>query len=304
MMKKIIIDVDPGIDDALALLYAIKSNKFDIKAITTLCGNSSLLNTTSNAKYILDLLNSSIPIYSGSEKPLARKLYIGKVHGDEGLGGIKSKKDPKLLNGMAVNKIIEIIKNNPNEITLIAIGPLTNIAKVIRKDKKTMNLLKEFVIMGGAINTYGNVNRVAEFNFFADPEAASIVINSGLNINLVPLNATRKLVLTEKILKAFPKTKLFNIIQKVVKPYLEYYSKNVNIKGCILHDPLTVGIVLNPSKSKTEKFDIQIETKGELTQGMCVVELRKKRPKPNVNVVMDIDSRYYLNDFIKTITKK
>lgn len=297
MTKKVIIDMDPGIDDVLALIYAIKSKNLDVKAVTAICGNSTLLNTTSNARYVLDLLESSVPLYSGSEKPLVRKLHTAKSHGKEGLGNIKSKKDPKLLNGIAVRKIIEIIKKNPNKITLIALGPLTNIAKAIQKDKKTMRLLKELIIMGGAINTYGNVNKVAEFNFFADPEAASIVVNSGLNIKLVPLNITRKLILTEAAVKSFPKTKFFNALKKIISFQLGLK------KGCILHDPLAVCIAANPGKAKAGKFDIQIETKGELTRGMCVVEARENKSKPNVNVIIDIDSRYYLNNFIKTIKK-
>src|SRR3989344_4117202 len=163
MKIPVIIDTDPGHDDALAIMLAIKSDMFDIKAITTVAGNSTIENTTRNARYILNLLDrEDIPVYSGAEKPLERKLIKAVVHGRSGLEGIDPKNEPRLTND-AVEKMISIVKDN-SEITIVTLGPLTNIALAIKKNPGIMKKVKEIITMGGAIKVPGNKNRVAEFN--------------------------------------------------------------------------------------------------------------------------------------------
>ena len=146
--RKVIIDTDPGHDDAMAIMLAIKSNALDVLALTTVCGNSTIENTTRNARYILNLLGrNDIPVYSGMEKPFKRDLIQAIVHGKSGLDGIDPQNEPKLT-GNAVEKIIESVKANPNEVTLITLGPLTNIASAMQKNPSVMKKVKEIVSMG------------------------------------------------------------------------------------------------------------------------------------------------------------
>ncbi len=301
---KVIIDTDPGADDALALIYAVNSRKIDIEAITTVCGNSSLLNTTSNAHFILrNLLNTNIQIYSGAENPLELELVTAKSHGKSGLGDIETKKDSSYINNLATIKILEEAKKSGKDLSLITLGPLTNIARAIQEDNKIMKKIKEIYTMGGAINTYGNSNRVAEFNFYVDPHAASIVFDSGIDLTLVPANICRQVILNQEDIQKLPKSKNLDILKKIISPYFKVY-KSRGFKGAVLYDPLTVGVFLNRSKMSTEKLDIKIETSGKLTRGMCVPELREYMDKNlNVNVVTKVDSEFYLNDLLENLRK-
>jgi inosine-uridine nucleoside N-ribohydrolase len=193
--RKIIVDTDPGHDDALALMFLERSRLFDICAISTVAGNSIIQNTTNNARYILDLLNSRIPLFSGAAFPLKRELIQASVHGENGLAGTVIKKQEP-LSGNAPDKIIEIVKENPNQITVLALGPLTNLARAFQKDPSIIPLIQAVVIMGGAIAVPGNKNRVAEFNIFVDPDAADIVFRSKTQKTLIPLDACNHIFLS------------------------------------------------------------------------------------------------------------
>lgn len=298
---KYIIDTDPGYDDAMAIMLAVKS-KLDIAAITTVAGNSTIENTTRNTHYILNLLNrEDIPVYSGCEKPINRKLITAVVHGESGLGGIDPKNPANLTNN-AVAKILEIIKDN-KEISLITLGPLTNIAKAILKDPKTVSKIKEIIIMGGAIKVPGNRNRVAEFNIFVDPEAADIVFRFPIKKTIVPLDACKNVKL---YLEDFQKIqgKLKETLLKMAEPYINNMAKYEGIKIALMYDPLTVYYLINPMACKTRQLDVLVETKGSLTRGMTVADLRKKPEKNNpINVVMKIESDKFKIDFIKYLSK-
>lgn len=296
-----IIDTDPGHDDAMAIMLAIKSG-LNILAITTVSGNSTIENTTRNARYILNLLNKNdIPVYSGSDKPLKRDLIKAVVHGESGLEGIDPTNDANLTNN-AVEKILTTIKEN-NDVSLITLGPLTNIAKAIIQEPDTISRVKEIIIMGGAIDVPGNKNRVAEFNIFVDPEAAEIVFNFPIKKTLVPLDACNQVKLS---LEDFKKIKgdLTNPLVLMAKHYINNISNDEGTRAALMYDPLTVYYLINPSACIIRQFDILIETKGELTRGMTVADLRKKPDKINpVNVVMNIDSDKFKTDFITYLSK-
>lgn len=301
-MKKVIIDTDPGHDDALAIMLAVKSEIIDIKAITTVAGNSSIENTTRNSRYILDLLErEDIPIYSGSKKPLKRKLVRAVVHGKSGLEGI----DPEIesnLTGNAVEKILEIIKDNPNEITLVTLGPLTNIAKAIIQDNKTIGLVKEIVMMGGAIKAPGNKNRVAEFNIFVDPEAAEIVFKSPYNKFLIPLDACNNVKMKLSDFNKIRNKKLKRPILNMMKPFIKNIFEDEGTDAALVYDALTIYYSIKPEVCKTQNYNIAIETKGELTRGMTVADLRKKpNLPPNSTVIKKIPKEQFINDFINTL---
>ncbi|MEK6933393.1 MAG: nucleoside hydrolase [Nanoarchaeota archaeon] len=299
----IIIDTDPGHDDALAIMFAVKSGIFDIKAITTVAGNSTIENTTRNARYILKLLDrEDISVYSGSAKPLVRELIKAVVHGESGLEGIDPKNESKLTND-AVDKIIKIVKENEN-ITLVTLGPLTNIARAIEEDNEAMKRVKQIVIMGGAIKVPGNKDRVAEFNIFVDPDAANIVFNFPVKKFLVPLDACNHVQLQLEDFEKLNGTSLYEPIMAMMKPYIENIFKDEGIKAALMYDPLTIYYLFNPDACKVKEYDLKIETKGELTRGMTVAELRSSTKDYNINVIETIDGESFKKDFINILKQE
>lgn len=302
-MYDVIIDTDPGHDDSLAIMLAVKSNMFNIHAITTVAGNSTIENTTRNARFILKLLGrEDIPIYSGSEKPLKRDLVKAVVHGESGLGGLDPKNEPNLT-GDAVERILSIVERYPNKIILITLGPLTNVAKAIQKDPTIMSKLKEIVIMGGAIRVSGNKNRVAEFNIFVDPEAADIVFRFHVDKTLIPLDACNHVKLSLIDFGQINNESLKEPILSMVKPYIENISVDEGVKVALMYDPLTVYSVMNPNVCIKNDYNILIETKGEITSGMTVAELRKsKKGTPNIMVIEKISEKDFKDDFIRIMS--
>jgi len=302
-MKEIIIDTDPGHDDALAIMFAIKSKMFKILAITTVAGNSKIENTTRNARFVLKLLGrEDIPVYSGSVKPLKRDLIQAVVHGKNGFDGLNPRNRPRLTYN-AVDKIISIIKDNPNKITLITLAPLTNIAKAILKSPKNMLKLKEIVIMGGAIRVPGNENRVAEFNMFVDPEAADIVLRFPVKKTLVPLDACNHVKMNLSDFKRIKNVSLREPIVSIMKPFIKNILKESGINAALMYDPLTVYSLINPNACKKVRYNILVETKGEITRGMTVADLRKlKSEQPNITVIENISERKFKEDFIKFLS--
>lgn len=305
MKRKIIIDTDPGHDDVMAIMLAVKSNIFDIQAITTVCGNSTIANTTRNARFVLDVLNKNdIPVYSGARKPLKRPLIQAVVHGKSGLDGIDPTNKP-MLTGDAVEKILSIIKANPYEVTIIALGPLTNIAQAILKDPTTMMKVKEIIMMGGAVKVSGNKNRVAEFNIYVDPEAADVVFSTPISKTLVPLDACNHVKLSLNDFKAINNSTLRNVLLKMIRPYINNIARDEGVKAAMMYDPLTVYYLINPEFAKVYKCNITIETKGKYTRGMTVADLRTKpEDKPNTTVVEYINKDKFKNDFIRILSNE
>jgi inosine-uridine nucleoside N-ribohydrolase len=297
----VIIDTDPGHDDALAIMLLEKSGVADIKTITTVAGNSTIQNVTNNARYILDLLDTPTPLYSGSSGPLKRKLVQAVVHGKSGLDGAEIKKREKLT-GDAVEKIASIIRENPGKVSIVAIGPETNLAKAFIRDPKLPSLIKRLVIMGGAIDVPGNKNRVAEFNIFVDPEAADIVCRAAVKKVLIPLDVCNDIVLQRTDFEKLRKTPLSESVLKMMDKYMYGLSVNEKVKGALMYDPLAAYYLINPSAYKLQSMDIKIETDGEITRGMTVVERRTWAHKnPNVLVATKIDGRAFKKDFLKIL---
>lgn len=301
--RKIIIDTDPGHDDALAIMMLEKSRLFDILAITTVAGNSTIQNTTNNARYILDLIGSSTPLYSGANAPLERELIQAKVHGTSGLAGAIIAKHEQLT-GNAVDKIIEIIKKCPDQISILTLGPLTNIAEAFRKDKSIIPITKEIITMGGAIAVPGNKNRVAEFNIFVDPDAADIVFQAPVKKTLIPLDACNDVFLTLDDFERLKTSNLYEPLQVMMAHYIEGIRKFEKTTGAIMYDPLAAYFLINPASFSMELMDIQVETRSELTRGMTVADRRiwgKKRP--NILVAKSADKKAFVEDFIEILNR-
>ena len=302
--QKVIIDTDPGIDDALAILLLLKSPQIDVQAITTVAGNNDIQTVTDNAQTILKALGSSVPIYSGSLNPLVRNLSKSEVMGNTSLGNVP-RVISKKLNRIAIKQLINLTSAQPKEITIVAIGPLTNIALAMQLDPKFALNIKEIVIMGGAIESYGNMNRVAEFNFFVDPEAAEIVLSSNCKKTLITLDRCYEIPLFRRDFESLGNSKLSNFILSMVIPYIKNLALFEGQDGAIVYDALAAYYVVNPEAYVLQPMDIKIETKGDLTRGMCAVERRLYVPKiPNVNVVMKIDKESFKKNFLRILMKK
>jgi len=303
--EKIIIDTDPGHDDAMALILAFASQELEISAVTTVCGNSSIENTTRNARFILDFLSiNDTPLYSGATKPLSRELIQASVHGTSGLEGVDPDNESNLT-GDAVEQLLHIVRSNPNQVVVVALGPLTNIAGAIQEDPKTMELVKEIVLMGGAIDVPGNMNRVAEFNIFVDPEAADIVMKSDIKKTLVPLDACDRVYMQMEDLEALDDHRLRDLLTKMVGSYIANLEKVAGVSGAIMYDPLTIFFLLKPEVCETVDMNIQVETKGEVTRGMTVVDKRKisDGKDPNATIVTYINRKTFIDEFITRLNQ-
>lgn len=304
MKRKIIIDTDPGHDDAMALMLASMSPGFDVLAVTTVCGNSTIKNTTRNARFILDFIGrGDIPVYSGAAKPLERELIQAVVHGTSGLDGANPTNEPDLT-GDAVQQILRLIEENPDEISIVTLGPLTNIAAAIRENPKVMARVKEIVSMGGAIAVPGNQNSVAEFNMFVDPEAADIVMRFPIAKTLVPLDACNDVLLQLEDLESLKNDRLRKLLTRMLKPYMSNLEKyESGVKGALIYDVLTVFYLLQPKSCQTIEANIQIETDGKLTRGMTVANRRKVKDgtDPNSSVVTYIRPKDFIKKFFDTL---
>jgi inosine-uridine nucleoside N-ribohydrolase len=301
--KQIIIDADPGHDDALAILLLEKSGLFDIKAITTVAGNSTIQNTTNNARYVLDLIKSNTPIYSGAEKPIKRELIKAVVHGEGGLAGAEIVKQEKLT-GNASEKIIEIVRNNPNKISILAIAPETNIANAFIKNPKLPSLIKEIVIMGGAINVPGNKNSVGEFNIFVDPDAADIIFNAAVKKILIPLDVCNEVFFGIKDFDKLKNSSLYEPIKNMMGFYIEGIQTFEKTSGALMYDPLAAYYLINSKAFKTTPMNIKIEIQSELTRGMTVADKRTWGDKKyNIEVAVSVDKKAFAKDFFNILNK-
>jgi len=284
-MIPLLIDTDPGIDDALALLLAFRSPECSVAAITTVAGNVAVERCTANVFRILEAVKPERPpvVARGADKPLARTLVTAPhVHGDDGLGNLSLRyPSPRQtlspLDGPDL--ILDTVGRFPDELVVVALGPLTNLALALQRDASRMARLRRVVVMGGAVAAPGNVSPVAEFNFYVDPEAATQVLASGLPIELVPLDVTRFAVLPrsalQKRLAACPGS-----VSRFVADMTQYrfqFAEEIGEGGITLHDPVALAVALDPSLARFEPVHVAVECEGALTRGMSVAD---RRPIP------------------------
>lgn len=298
---KLIVDTDPGIDDLLALFLLLKSSEFDIRAITTVAGNSTIENVTKNAQAILDFAGSKVPIYSGSSRPLKRDLVTAVVHGDEGLGGFDTTRTKFELTSDAPEKIVEIVHQNPGKMTLLTLGPLTNIAEAFMLDPELPSLVAKIVSMGGAVNVSGNKNGVSEFNFFIDPEAASLVYQSKTPKVLVPLDICNQMELSLADFEGIKNESMKSMLIPMMKPYLKALIKDENTTGILVYDALAAYYLINPDAFRAESIHLEIDTGGEDRRGRCVVK-KGESVVLNVSVVTSLNQEKFRRDFINILS--
>ncbi|MBD3230595.1 MAG: hypothetical protein GF329_20620 [Candidatus Lokiarchaeota archaeon] len=314
-MIECIIDCDPGIDDAIALILASRISDLDIKAITTVFGNSPLQNTSINALKILELINCRIPVAKGCGNPIIKDLRLSqkldKTISPHGSDGLANNNLPKPLIELkeihAVDLIEKKIAQHPGKLTLIFLGPLTNLALLILKNLQIISKIHEVIIMGGAIRVGGNVTKYSEFNIWADAEAAKIVFNHIKDkIILVPLDVTTKVVFKE--LEIFDKEgEYFQFIHGILKYYSNFHLKYRGFYGSTLHDPLAVGIAHDRSLAKIEKLPIDIEIENKEKYGKTFLMDDVLQDPGFINVcssISDNQKERFLDLFIKKLSEK
>lgn len=304
MRKKVIIDCDPGHDDAIALLLAFASDKLDVKAVTIVAGNQTQEKTLNNALKVLSFANIKVPVAKGDDKPLMRDLIIApEVHGESGLDGPELPEptlEPTDLS--AIELIAKVVRESDEKITLIPTGALTNIGKFLLCYPELKEKIERISLMGGACFG-GNWTPAAEFNILVDPEAADIVFKSGIPITMCGLDVTHKaLIYDEDIAKI---RAVGGKVAIMVAELLEFFSKfhmDTGFEGSPLHDPCAVAWVIDPTIIETKKLHVDIETTGKHTLGATVVDyydvLKKEK---NVDVAFDIDRERFVNMLVEAM---
>jgi purine nucleosidase len=305
--RPVVLDVDTGVDDALAIMLAIRSSELEVLGITTVSGNVPVARATSNTLLVLEMLDAPvIPVVVGASRPLARELLAAtEVHGQDGLGGVTSRYRPpsRPAGEGAPQFLLDTIRRRPGELSLIATGPLTNVAVAIQRDQETMRKLRDITVMGGAIRVPGNVGPVTEFNFAVDPEAAAIVVGAGLPLTLVPLDVTEQIVLSRQALEGMGRRgKLQAFVGEITEATIRFHRDQEGIDGMFLHDPLAVGAVADPSLVRGDAMPLAVERRGELTAGMAVVDLRRRsRIRPTASVCMHVEAARFLHMFSQRV---
>jgi inosine-uridine nucleoside N-ribohydrolase len=322
--RKIIIDTDPGTDDAMALMLALNSPELDVRAITVVPGNVTAQQGLENALRMASLANRcDIPVAAGAQHPLFQKLITAEFwHGKNGLANIELPPTKcKVDSRFGPDLIIEMVHAAPHEITLVPIGPLTNIALAVEKDPSIVPLVKEVIIMGGSI-TGGNVNASAEANIYNDPEAAQIVFQAGWPLTMVGLDVGDKTLFSQKYLDQLGQTHgpMNDFIYRIAH-FLVDLSKQFGDTGTPMYDPLAVGVAIDATLVKAPLMHVDVETRGDFTRGETVANRHGlvernvlhgdrfiiegvDKVEPNAKVAVDVDADRFLQLFVSRIRGK
>ncbi|MBC8160245.1 MAG: nucleoside hydrolase [Roseiflexaceae bacterium] len=334
MPRRIILDTDPGIDDALAILLALASPEVELAGITVTGGNCTLDDGVRNALGVVALTPApATPVHAGVALPLLRPPFTApETHGDSGLGYARLDPAPQPPAAEhAVDMIIREILAHPGEITLVAVAPLTNLALAVRKQPRIAELVGEVIIMGGAVSVDGNTTHQAEFNFFVDPHAAQIVLSSGMPITLVPWDITSKVLLTGAQVAQLRliDSPITRFVAEATRFYIEFHELCFGFSGCSLNDPVALALAFAPELARTVPMHIAVEHASELTAGRTVVGYagstalppsahdmlgwdtgrwphgwsRVHRPAANAQVVVEFDSERFVAIFLERITQ-
>jgi len=273
--RKIILDCDPGHDDAIAMMLALASPELEVLGVTVVHGNVSLARTVRNALVVRELLGAEVPIYAGADRPLVReRISAEAVHGVSGLDGPQlSEPQGKPEQQHAVSFIIETVLAHPGEVTLVPTGPLTNLALALRLEPKIAGLIPQIVLMGGSLDT-GNWTPAAEFNILCDPHAARIVFESGIPIVMMGLNLTHQVIATPRRVERFRAlgSRVGEVTAQLLEFFREHHVTRYGWEGAALHDPCTVAYLIRPELFKTQAMYVAIETNEGLNFGRTVCD--------------------------------
>lgn len=305
--KHILFDTDPGIDDALAILLAIASPELKVEGVSVVHGNCSVDQGVTNALGVLELARSSeIPVTRGFELPLVQpSLLAPETHGDAGLGYAKlgkPKTRPRAQH--SVDFLIEKILAAPGEITLVCIGPLTNVAVAIRREPRIVQAVREVIVMGGAIRHEGNTTPLAEFNVYVDPHAAHMVFHSGMPLTLVPLDVTYDCILTPADVRRLLKIKspVSQFVADATRFYMEFHDEYQKIEGCVINDPLALALTFTPELCNYEEQLVDVDIAGGVSMGKTFADFYKMTKKPaNMNVALGVHARDFIELFLERV---
>ena len=304
MRKKVIIDCDPGIDDSLALILALNSPELEIVGITTVSGNVKADQGAKNALKVLKLMNrEDIPVYIGEEVPLERELITAQdTHGEDGLGETNYEEAAVAINYGGVDFILD--NAGKGDISIIALGPLTNLAKAIEKDEERFNMINEIVSMGGAFKSHGNCSQVAEFNYWVDPHGVKEVFDrSKVPFSMVGLDVTREIILTPNIIELIKQIggDVANFIVDITRFYVDFHWKQERTLGCVINDPLAVAYFIDRSLCEGFTSYLDIVTEGKAV-GQILVDVGNFYKKDhNGSILIKVDSKRFMKMFLERI---
>ncbi len=299
MTKKIILDCDPGHDDALAIMLAHGNEQIDLLAVTTVSGNQSLEKVTRNARVVATVIGmTDVPIAAGADCPLVREpIYAAMIHGESGLDGPVLPEPTVALDGRhAVDLIIEtIMESAPGEITLVGIGPATNLALALRREPAIARRVREVVLMAGA-HSRGNITPAAEFNVYADPHATAVVLQAAWDVTLVGLDLTHQATATDDVRSRIAAigTAPARFAFELLDSYAASYRSVHDLPAPPVHDPCAVAYLIDPEVMTTRPAHVVVELTGEHTLGMTVTDFSERSGARNAVVGMTLDrSRFW-----------
>jgi uridine nucleosidase len=312
MPKKIIIDTDPGVDDSMAILFALRSPELDVIGLTTIFGNVHTDLATTNTLRLLEIAGrADIPVAKGADNPLTRPYEgpVPQIHGEDGQGN--SYLPPPTIEPIsetAAAFIIDQVMAAPGEITLVPVGPLTNIALALRLEPRIAANVKEVVLMGGNALVPGNRMPTAEANVYNDPEAADVVFGANWQVTMVGLDVTHRVNMTHDHLARYEQADnpLAQHIAKIVAFYAAYFKREFNASGIYVHDSSAIAYVIDPSFFRVEQWPVRVETQG-ISRGKTWPATGRKIPaewlgRPRVNVCVDVDSARLLDMELSRLT--
>jgi purine nucleosidase len=309
MPKRILLDTDPGIDDSLAILLALASPEISLEGISVVHGNCSVEQGTFNALSVLEIVNAGhIPVCQGCDLPLVQpSLLAPETHGEAGIGYAKLS-EPRTKPGIQKGSdfLIEQIMSSPGEITLVCIGPLTNVAMAIRQEPRMVQAVREVLIMGGAIRYAGNTTPLAEFNTFVDPHAAHVVYHSGMPITLTPLDVTYQCLLTRDDVNRLLQidSPVTRFIADATRFYMEFHDEYQAIQGCVINDPLTIALAFRPELCDYQELYVDVDLSGGISMGKTLADFYGMTKKPaNMKVALHVKPRDFIELFLERMER-
>lgn len=304
MKKKVIIDCDPGIDDSLALILALNSPELEIVGITTVSGNVKAEQGAKNALKVLKLMNrEDIPVYIGEYIPLVRELITAQdTHGEDGLGETNYEEADVEINYGGVDFILENARKG--DISIIALGPLTNLATAIERDEEGFNMINEIVSMGGAFRSHGNCSQVAEFNYWVDPHGVKEVFDRNkVPFSMVGLDVTREIILTPNLIEFINQIggDVANFIVDITRFYVDFHWNQERTLGCVINDPLAVAYFIDRTLCEGFTSYLDIVTEGKAV-GQTLVDVGNfYRKEHNGRILTKVDSKRFMKMFLERI---
>jgi purine nucleosidase len=320
----VIIDTDPGVDDALAILLALRSPELKVEGITSVAGNVPLELTLANALRLVEIAaRTDVPVAAGASTPLTRRLVTAShFHGENGLGGVEfPPPTTRPVAESATELIRRIVRGSPGEVSIVAVGPLTNIATALRAEPPLAGIIRSIVLMGGSLSG-GNISPSAEFNAYVDPEAARIVFDAGIPLTMVGLDVTRKVLLREEHIQVLEagKNAASQAAGRIMRRTLDRARQTRQGTAVAMHDPLTVAHLIDTGILTLKDYFVAVETSGEMTAGETVgysqAPIRKSAPlqtgtlpspspdepfRPNAKVATEVDAERFFHLFLERL---